>query len=200
MPSVAQWATSSATMEESTLLGFEHWADVIRWVRTNQGRKSHPTYYVSPTVHDEGRPVRVQCTLVHRHVNGKAEHHLRVLSHPFESQEVAPFEANADHVRCFRRSESSTLLTRLPDAGRALFDVFKHLPEPEDGPLCICERCSSVYRALDFQPRNVCKDCRPPTQRCRHGFTNFERCLECKKVTGGDIPSVGLTRIVLKRR
>jgi hypothetical protein len=176
-----------------TFLEFERWADVLIWVKANsQGRNPRWTYYVSPELHEEGRPVKVSCKAIVREVNGKADEQIHVSP---ANWKFVPFDANADHLAYFRRGEHTSLShLSSPERSTKPFDIW-NLREPDEGPVYTCTKCKLGYRALPFQSRQICKLCKPPTHRCRHGVTNFEPCPECKKITGKDGQYVGLTAI-----
>ncbi|HKO93965.1 MAG TPA: hypothetical protein VJU61_22580 [Polyangiaceae bacterium] len=184
-------------MEDGQFVGFEQWTDVLRWVKTNsQGRNPRWTYYVSPELHEEGRPIKVSCQAIVRDVNGKMDEQIHVSP---ANPNFGPFDANVDHLGYFRRGEHTSLPVRSSETGAKPFDIWKLL-EPTEGPVYTCGKCKTAYRAHPFQSHQLCKVCKPPTHRCKHGMTTFEPCPDCRKLTGRDGQYVGLTPIVLARR
>lgn len=176
-------------------LGFDCWPDVLRWVKANsQGRRAQWTYYVSPTVNEDGKPVKVACKAIVRNIDGKAHEQIHVSPSLASHTEFEPFDATADHYRYFRRGEHTSLPARSPEAVVKPFDPWS-MSEPAEGPLCTCDKCAARYRAHPFQSQRLCTACKAPSQRCMHGKTNFERCPECP----GGVPSKGLASIVPAR-
>jgi hypothetical protein len=191
-------AEASRSVTEQKFVGFDRWADVVLWVDSNQ-KSPNPrwTYYLSPEMCAEGEPAKVKCKAIVRNVNGKADEQIQVSPHPLSNRQFAAFDANADHLGYFRREQSTSLLYLSRERGAKPFNI-RNLGEPHEGPVhtCMNMKCKARYRALPFQSHHSCKDCRPPTHRCKHGTTNFERCPENKK----DGPcGDGLTRIVYQK-
>lgn len=180
-------------------MGFEQWADVLRWVKANQVGNSQFTYYVSSTLHEKGQPVRVCCKAIFCTVSGKAEEQIHVSPWVHSNAQFDPFDASVDDLGCFRRGEHTSLPEHSSERSAMRFSLST-LHEPAEGTVYTCTKCMAGFCALPFQSHQLCKYCRPPTQMCMHGATNFERCVECKKMTGRDTPSMGLTRIVVVRR